>query len=323
MNITPYLITYDYRSKNVGNESGKRTTLVLVAEEDGYCGYSEVYAAAYAPDLLLKIFREIDRGDPIPPYVSESGPYKIMSNCITIARFDCFLRKGQEYLYSSGFKQYASAGSMALSPEEIYEQCVDLYNQGYYRYKLRYSQQHNNIKRIESAIRVFGEQYVAIDFVANTFGHTYIGTQIDESFDLMWIEEPFPHNSTLYEIAQDTCKNQMIAGEWCTTYWEAKAFKQMLGNVQIDFSQMGIGFEIDRLSKGANITAIHCWGSNLSKAMGKLSYGMEGNIYLECPIIDSEFNDHIVETCGPGLGIEIDHDWLKFASKNKPVEFII
>ena len=315
MRTKAYLITYDYRSKSLGNINNKRSTVIIETEKDGKYNYVDVYPAAYAPLACKEIADMAIGGRNHIPFCTETGIGAAVLNSIGMSQtFSLSL--------SSGYEIYASAGSLALTLEEITEECLSLINE-YYHYKLRvsYSQGIKTIlKRIHAAIDIFGPSRVAVDFIANTKSNEPVDYQILKEIDslgLLWIEEPFPYYYSGKSYAN--FNTPIIAGEWATSAEELNPITEYTKTLQFDPSMLDL-WEISQIKYPYTLTAIHAWGSSLAYELAKKAYAitnLQSNlVFIERPIIKSELEDHIEDG-------QVDREWLEFASKREPVRFNI
>jgi|TARA_R110002110_G_scaffold38985_3_gene126531 L-alanine-DL-glutamate epimerase-like enolase superfamily enzyme len=335
MEITPYLITYDYYSPNVGSGT-ERTTLIIEAEEGGISGWSEVYAAAYAPQVCMTMATYlIENQNADIPFCTESGIGRAVKSSIELALLDLDMRQREEKIPSDQAKVYSSAGSLALGISEVREESKRCKKLGYKYHKIRAGKDewYTDMGRITAALDVFGENNVAVDLIANTMGHP--SSKLMEGMKrlpLLWTEEPFPASQFAFMNHNQThLKDQrIIAGEWATTEGEITVINRATGNMQVDFSQFGwVGHNafLGRIAKESEIIAIHAWCSKISQRIGTLgNYLVEedaGTVYCEIPIVSSELNDHTELTNGPGFGLEIDKNWLRKAAGKKSTAFAV
>ena len=335
MEITPYLITYDYYSPNVGSGT-ERTTLIIEAEEGGISGWSEVYAASYAPQVCMTMATYlIENQNADIPFCTESGIGRAIKSSIELALLDLDMRQKKENILTDQARVYSSGGSLALGITEVREEAKKSREIGYKYHKIRAGKDewYTDMGRINAALDIFGEGNVAVDLIANTMGHP--NPKLMEGMrrlPLLWIEEPFPAKQFAFiGNNQNHLKNQrIVAGEWATTEGEITVINRATGNMQVDFSQFGwVGHNafLKRTAKESGIIAIHAWCSKISQSIATLgNYLVEkdaGTVYCEMPMVSSELNDRIELTNGPGFGLEVDKDWLRKAAGKKSTAFAV
>lgn len=233
----------------------------------------------------------------------------------------------------------AYAGGISLGfqpPAELVEEARALLAQGYRAIKLRFGDSTaRDIERLTAIRKAFGSGLtVMVD--ANT-GYTLADVRAAlpamEDLGVLWLEEPFaPHDYRSYRKAAELGKVPLAAGENHFTRFE---FNRLIeeGAVQImqpDLSKAGGITEVMRIAAMASAEKLvihpHTLASGLNMAASiHLLCSIDNGGYFEADVArENLFRDQLTnrpdvldgEGCvrppeGPGLGIEVDEEFLK------------
>jgi D-galactarolactone cycloisomerase len=233
----------------------------------------------------------------------------------------------------------AYAGGISLGfqpPLELVEEARMLLEQGYRAVKLRFGDSTaRDIERLTAMRKAFGSD-LSIMVDANT-GYSLADVQTVmpamEDLGVLWLEEPFaPHDWRSYRKAAETGRVPLAAGENHFTRFE---FNRVIeeGAVQIvqpDLSKAGGITEVMRIAAMASAEKLqihpHTLASGLNMASSiHMLCSIDNGGYFEADVAkENLFRDELTnrpdlldqDGCvrppeGPGLGIEVDEDFLR------------
>lgn len=233
----------------------------------------------------------------------------------------------------------AYAGGISLGfqpPAELVEEARMLVEQGYRAVKLRFGDSTaRDIERLTAIRQAFGRE-LSIMVDANTaysLADVRAVMPAMEDLGVLWLEEPFaPHDWRNYRMAAETGRVPLAAGENHFTRFE---FNRVIeeGAVQIvqpDLSKAGGITEVMRIAAMASAEKLqihpHTLASGLNMASSiHLLCAIDNGGYFEADAArENLFRDELTSRAdlldqdgcvhppqGPGLGIEVDEDFLK------------
>lgn len=231
---------------------------------------------------------------------------------------------------------YAGGISLGYQPaEELVAEARSLVEQGYRNLKLRFGDGvKNDVMRLAAVRRALGDE-IGIMVDANT-GYTvdevrHVMPALQE-FGVLWLEEPFPpQDYRSYETAAGFGHVPLAAGENHYTRYEFNRVieEKSIRVLQPDLSKTGGITEALRIAALASAYKLSinphtsASGINMAASIHLLS-AIDNGGYFEADVArENLFRDELTSRpgllddagCvlapqGPGLGVEIDEDWL-------------
>lgn len=356
--IEGYALSSPYGDgKSLGQPLGvKSIGLIEVETDEGLLGIGETYAGVYAPELIAPTARflggfllgedssKIDeihsRFDRIP-FIGRNGLVRSVMSAIDLALWDIQGKKIKCPVYrllgknpQSRVKVYASAGSVVLDPSQIEGDVRGVIERGHKAYKMRvgYQDWKKDLKRIEAARRVLGEDKdLMIDAIMGTLWPPWTAdVALQRIKDLSpfkpsWLEEPIRPDDL--EGMQKICKNSPIPIAGGEAFSGLSEFETFLRGHAVHILQPDVThcggitpvLKIAQMAKASDIPLVlHVWGSASSlSANCQLAFASPEVIYLEIPMVQLEisplmfvsppvFKDgFIYPPEAPGLGIQV------------------
>lgn len=332
-NVEGLVLSSPYGDNKVfGQPKGlKSIGIIKITLQDGTNGYGETYSGIYAPELispianfygkkitgikLKNLIYNIDKYFDIP-FIGFNGLMQSIKSAFSVALFDCLSRHIEIPIYKlfnknlKPIRVYVSGGSVVYKSDEIYKDAENLKSKGFDLYKMRIGHQglETDLKRIKSAIKVFGDDnFVIVDLIQGTLKSNYLKEDYYNifkelnNFNLAWVEEPTePWRIEFLAYIKSFSKNKLATGEAYSGYL---SFKQLIIEKFIDIIQYDIThsgdfntcFNISQLAIKNKIDQIlHVWGSSLSLHSNAILCLINENIkLLEYPSVKFKLSDDI------------------------------
>ncbi|UPT74539.1 MAG: mandelate racemase/muconate lactonizing enzyme family protein [Elusimicrobiota bacterium] len=335
----------------------KSVGFVEAVSEDGCVGWGETYAGVYVPELIEPAVRALApllEGKDIVdiaaatqgllriPFVGRDGLLRSVAGAVDIALWDLESRRRGVPLAKlwgaaprPDVAVYASAGSAALSPDEVARDAREALAAGHERFKMRVGFQDWTIdlERVRAAREALGpDRELMVDAIMGTVvpawdADTALRRIKDiEPFRLRWVEEPVaPDDFEGMKKVKAGSSLPIAAGEAYTAFSD---FERVLADGSVDVLQPDAthsgGFSAvraiaDRAGAAKRPLALHVWGSQLAgNAHLILGAALPGVEVVERPAVAFALDRAIARRVptvarglavleeAPGLGVEID-----------------
>ena len=342
--------------KSLGQPLGvKSVGLVKVYSDSGEYGLGETYSGVYAPELIEPIVNFLESyligrlvGDDLIfddinniPFIGGSGLLQSVFSAVEIAIWDLrgkILQVPTSKLINKNSREsiplYASSGSVIFTADEILADVEDILNLGYTAYKMRigYQRWDIDLKRVESARKIFGSNDLMVDAIMGTIRPAWTSKKAIScakdliDFNLKWLEEPV-HPQDMKGLAE-VCHSKIVpiaAGEAYSGNRDYQTIFSMkaVDILQFDATHSGGIFSCVELAKKAELlkldSALHVWGSAVAIAANvQVALAAKSIDILEMPMVSLELTEEMwveppvikdgIWHCSnlPGLGVTLD-----------------
>ncbi len=311
----------------LGNSGLKNIGIVEIHTECGLIGYGEAYAGVYCAELIAGIVKflepfivgmsvntkDIHKKIFSIPYVGRNGVIAGVGSAINIALYDIIGKKQNKPVYQllsdeskDKIKVYASNGSSTYSVKEIQKDVTSIIDMGFDSYKMRIGHQDikTDIKRVEAARNILGNQNLMIDSIMGTLNPPWTLTEALtvenelKEYEPFWWEEPVhPTNIDAMSHLKSYSEIQIAGGEALNSRFEFEQYLKMdaVDYIQPDVTHSGGFDECADICKMYNLAAMHVWGSGLAiSANLHFSLSNDSVKFLEVPMMKLDITDEIL-----------------------------
>ena len=344
------------KGESLGQPLGvKSVGLVKVYTESGVFGLGETYSGVYAPELIQPIVCFLENylvgrliGDDLIfddikniPFIGGNGILQSVFSAIEIAIWDVrgkILEVPTSQLINNNSRTsiplYASSGTVIFTSDEIIEDVENILNLGYTAYKMRvgYQEWDTDIKRVENARNIFGNNDLMVDAIMGTLRPAWSANKAISrakdliDFNLRWLEEPV-HPENIKGLAE-VCHSELVpiaAGEAYSGKGEYQTILdlQAVDVLQFDATHSGGILFCVELARKAELkkldSALHVWGSAVAiAANAQIALSAPSIDILEIPMVSLELTEKMWmeppiikdgiwhSSDAPGLGVTLD-----------------
>ncbi len=344
------------KGESLGQPLGvKSVGLVKVYTESGVFGLGETYSGVYAPELIQPIVHFLESylvghliGDDLIfddikniPFIGGNGILQSVFSAIEIAIWDLrgkILEVPTSKLINNNSRKsiplYASSGTATFTSDEIVADVENILNLGYTAYKMRvgYQEWGTDIKRVENARNIFGNNDLMVDAIMGTLRPAWSANKAISrakdliDFNLRWLEEPV-HPENIKGLAE-VCHSELVpiaAGEAYSGKGEYQTILdlQAVDVLQFDATHSGGILFCVELARKAELkkldSALHVWGSAVAiAANAQIALSAPSIDILEIPMVFLELTEKMwidppiikdgiwYSSDTPGLGVTLD-----------------